>query len=293
MADVAALLRAGTARLKAAGCDTPRLDAVLLLAQALDVPPDRVRLSPDMKLDADAAARFAAMLARREKREPVSHILGHREFWGLDFKVSPAVLDPRPDSETLVQAVLDAVLDRSGPDRRGPDRGAPLRLVDFGTGSGCLLLALLHELPKATGLGVDASQAALDMARGNAAALGLAGRAEFRLGDWGAGLAGPFDILISNPPYIESAAIAALEQDVRQYEPLSALDGGKDGLDCYRRLIPDMARLAARDAVLALEVGQGQADAVAGLLAAQGLAGIGCINDLGGVARVVQARNTA
>lgn len=286
MTDVAAALRDAAGRLKAAGCDTPRLDAVLLLAQALGITPDRVRLSPDMKLDADAAARFAAMLMRRAAREPVSHILGRREFWGLDFKVSPAVLDPRPDSETLVQAVLDAV----------PDRKAALRLVDFGTGSGCLLLALLHELPKATGLGVDASGAALDVARDNAARLGLAERANFMLGDWGAGLAGPFDILISNPPYIETAAIAGLADDVRKHEPLSALDGGADGLDCYRRLIPDMARLAAGNAILALEVGQGQADAVAGLLASLGgvnPAGIARIHDLGGVARVVQARNTA
>ncbi|WP_374632655.1 peptide chain release factor N(5)-glutamine methyltransferase [Ferrovibrio sp.] len=286
MTDVAAALRDAAGRLKAAGCDTPRLDAVLLLAQALGITPDRVRLSPDMKLDADAAARFAAMLVRRAAREPVSHILGRREFWGLDFKVSPAVLDPRPDSETLVQAVLDAV----------PDRKAALRLVDFGTGSGCLLLALLHELPKATGLGVDASGAALDVARDNAARLGLAGRANFVLGDWGVGLAGPFDILISNPPYIETAAIAGLADDVRKHEPLSALDGGADGLDCYRRLLPDMARLAAGNAILALEVGQGQADAVAGLLASLGgvnPAGIARIHDLGGVARVVQARNTA
>ncbi len=286
MTDVAAALRDAAGRLKAAGCDTPRLDAVLLLAQALGITPDRVRLSPDMKLDADAAARFAAMLMRRAAREPVSHILGRREFWGLDFKVSPAVLDPRPDSETLVQAVLDAV----------PDRKAALRLVDFGTGSGCLLLALLHELPKATGLGVDASGAALDVARDNAARLGLAESANFMLGDWGAGLAGPFDILISNPPYIETAAIAGLADDVRKHEPLSALDGGADGLDCYRRLIPDMARLAAGNAILALEVGQGQADAVAGLLASLGgvnPAGIARIHDLGGVARVVQARNTA
>ncbi len=286
MTDVAAALRDAAGRLKAAGCDTPRLDAVLLLAQALGITPDRVRLSPDMKLDADAAARFAAMLMRRAAREPVSHILGRREFWGLDFKVSPAVLDPRPDSETLVQAALDAV----------PDRKAALRLVDFGTGSGCLLLALLHELPKATGLGVDASGAALDVARDNAARLGLAERANFMLGDWGAGLAGPFDILISNPPYIETAAIAGLADDVRKHEPLSALDGGADGLDCYRRLIPDMARLAAGNAILALEVGQGQADAVAGLLASLGgvnPAGIARIHDLGGVARVVQARNTA
>lgn len=280
---IAAVLREAGGRLKAAGCDTPRLDAVLLLAQVLGITPDRVRLSPDQVLSAEAVADFDALLVRREKREPVSHILGRREFWGLDFNVSPAVLDPRPDSETLVQAVLDAV----------PDRQAALRLVDFGTGSGCLLLALLHELPKATGLGVDASQAALEMARGNAAALGLAGRTDFVRGDWGHGLAGPFDILISNPPYIETAAIAGLTEEVRRFEPHSALDGGADGLDCYRQLIPQMLRLAATGALLALEVGQGQADAVAALLAAAGCAEIAQKHDLGGVARVVQARNTA
>lgn len=282
MPDIAALLPDATRRLKQAGIEGPRRDAVLLLAEAAGLSPDRVRLQPETTLAPDVAARFEALVQRRLAREPVSQILGRREFWGLDFHVSRDVLDPRPDSETLVAGVLAMVADRN----------APLRMVDFGTGSGCLLLSLLHELPNATGLGVDASPAALAVAQGNAERLGLAGRADFRQGDWGAGIDGPFDILISNPPYIESAVVPGLAPEVARHEPHLALDGGPDGLAAYRRLIPYLARLAQPGSIAALEVGLGQDAAVSALLAGAGFAGIAVLPDLAGIGRVVTGRKS-
>ncbi|WP_374466911.1 peptide chain release factor N(5)-glutamine methyltransferase [Ferrovibrio sp.] len=282
MPDIGGLLLDATRRLKEAGIEGPRQDAVLLLSEAAGLSPDRVRLQPETTLAPDIAARFEALMQRRLAREPVSQILGRREFWGLDFHVTRDVLDPRPDSETLVAGALAAI----------PDRGAAWRIVDFGTGSGCLLLSLLHELPNATGLGVDASPAALEIARANAEQLGLASRVDFRQGDWGAGLEGPFDILISNPPYIESAVVPELAPEVARHEPRLALDGGADGLDAYRRLVPHMARLAAPGAFAALEIGLGQDAAVSALLAGAGFAGIVVLPDLAGVGRVVTGRKS-
>ncbi len=255
---------------------------MLLLAEATGLAPDRVRIETDTVLAPEAEARFAALLARRAARQPIAQILGRREFWSLTFRVTPDVLDPRPDSETLVTAVLERVADRK----------ANLRLLDFGTGSGCLLLSLLHELPEAQGLGIDQSEAALAVARGNAASLGLEARATFQLGDWGSGLAGTFDIVISNPPYIESGTIAALAPEVARHEPLSALDGGADGLEAYRRLIPDAARLLAPDGLVALEIGQGQEAAVAALLERAGFGAVAMAADLGGTIRVLLGRKS-
>ncbi|WP_300298897.1 peptide chain release factor N(5)-glutamine methyltransferase [Ferrovibrio sp.] len=282
MPDIAGLLLDATRRLKQAGIEGPRQDAVLLLSEATGLTPDRVRLEPAIAVVPDIAARFEALLLRRLAYEPISHILGTREFWSLPFRVTRDVLDPRPDSETLVAGVLAAI----------PDRGAKLKLVDFGTGSGCLLLSLLHELPNASGLGVDASPAALKIAQENAERLGLAARARFRHGDWGAGIEERFDILISNPPYIESAVVPGLAPEVATYEPLLALDGGADGLAAYRRLVPDLARLAAPGAFVALEIGLGQDVAVSALLAGAGFAGIAVLPDLAGIGRVVTGRKS-
>lgn len=284
MQTVGAVIAAATERLKQADvAETPRLDALLLLEQASGIAANRLRLDPAVPLTPAVVTAFEALLLRRLAHEPVSKIVGFREFWSLSFRTSADVLDPRPDSETLVEAVLAAVADRS----------APLRLVDFGTGSGCLLLSLLHELPNATGLGVDLSPAALAIARENAGRLDVATRAAFRQGDWGQELAGAFDILISNPPYIESAVVPTLEPEVAQYDPALALDGGPDGLNGYRRLAPDLARLAAPGAVVALEVGQGQDAAVSELLAAAGFSGLFARADLGGIRRVVVGRKAA
>jgi len=276
-------LRDATAVLKAAGCDSPRLDAVLLLAEALGWSADRVRIEAEAAIPDEAATRFAALLGQRAARQPMAQILGRREFWGLEFRVTPDVLDPRPDSETLVAEML----------ARLPDRQTALRLLDFGTGSGCLLLSLLHELPQARGLGIDRSGAALAVATENAARLGLAARAAFQAGDWGRDLAGLFDIVISNPPYIESAAIPSLAAEVARHEPLGALDGGPDGLEAYRRLIPDAARLLTPGGLVALEIGQGQEAAVGGLLGLAGFTGIEQKADLGGTIRVLLARKPA
>jgi len=266
-------------RLRRAGVDSARLDARMLVAEVLGAEPLAVVAHPEWPLDADAAKRLAAMVVRRESREPMSHILGRREFWSLRFKVSADTLTPRPDSETLVEAVLDVV----------PDRRAPLRIVDFGTGSGCLLLALLSELPAARGLGIDLSHAALAVARGNAASLGMAERAEFRSGDWGSGLAGIFDVIVSNPPYIGEDEIAGLEAEVSSFEPRLALAGGPDGLECYRRLAPDILRLLAPRGIAAVEIGQGQADEVSALFR-EGGAMVAVRRDLAGIERCVVVR---
>jgi release factor glutamine methyltransferase len=279
---IGALLTAAQARLKSAGVDTPRLDAILLLAEANAMSEDHIRGRPEAPLAPEAAASFEAMLQRRLRREPVSKIIGRREFWSLEFRTSSDVLDPRADSETLVAGVLAAI----------PDRAASLRLVDFGTGSGCLLLSLLHELPNATGVAIDVSPPALAIARDNADRLGMSSRCIFRLGSWGRGIEGTFDILISNPPYIESGVVPGLEPEVADYDPLLALDGGADGLDAYRALLPDMARLAVKDAFAALEVGMRQDVAVSRLLADSGFGEIAVLPDLSGIGRVVTGRKS-
>lgn len=279
---IGALLADAVARLKYACIDTPRLDAVLLLAQASGLSGDRIRMSPELAVSADVAAAFEALLLRRLDYEPISQIQGVREFWSLEFRVTRDVLDPRPDSETLVAGVLAALADRQ----------APLRLVDFGTGSGCLLLSLLHELPQATGLGVDLSPAAIEIARENAERLGLAERTAFRVASWGQGLEGSFDVLIGNPPYIESDIVPGLAPEVTTYEPLIALDGGADGLVAYRALMPDLARLAAPGALVALEIGMGQDVAVSRLLAGAGFGGIAVLPDLAGIERVITGRKS-
>jgi protein-(glutamine-N5) methyltransferase, release factor-specific len=266
-----------TARFIAAGIESARLDARLLVAEALGCGPDRVALSPDTPLSPVQAERLEVLAARRAAREPMSHILGRRGFWTLTLKVTADTLDPRGDTETLVEAVL----------KRVPDRAAPLRLVDFGTGTGAILLALLTELPNATGLGVDKSPAALAVARENARTHGLAPRAEFRLADWGEGLDQRFDVIVSNPPYIPDQDIDGLDPEVAAYEPRLALAGGPDGLECYRVLIPQMARLLAPGGIAAVEVGAGQAPAVAGLFTACGLAFATVERDLAGIGRCV------
>ncbi len=274
----AALARGRTA-LRDAGIEPAALDARLLVAAAAGVPVETVIAYPERALPPGAAERLQGWLARRLAREPMAYILGRREFWSLDFVVTPATLTPRPDSETLVAAVLERI----------GDHQAPRRLLDFGTGTGCLLLALLSELPAASGIGVDSSDAALAVARGNAETLGLATRAVFVRGDWGAGLAGMFDIIISNPPYIATHQLAALPPEVR-HEPQPALDGGADGLAAYRRLMSDVARLLARGGIAALEVGDGQAADVEALGVAAGLGVAGRVTDLAGIERCVLLR---
>ena len=274
------LLKEAAARLAEAGIDGGLREARLLLQAAADIPVATQIAFPERAVEAATATRFRELATRRARREPMAHILGRREFWSLTFKVTADTLDPRPDSETLVQAVLDRI----------PDPSAPLRLVDFGTGTGCLLLALLHELPTARGLGIDASAAALVVAQQNAHALGLGSRASFRQGNWDDGIQPAFDILISNPPYIPSGDIAALQPEVASFEPRLALDGGADGLIAYRRLAPAAVRLLAEGGLAAFEVGLGQADSVIGIGQTARLRHIATASDLRTVPRCVLFR---
>lgn len=274
------LLKDATARLASAGIDGALREARLLIQAACDIPIATQVAFPEREVVAATLDRFRDMVARRAGREPMAHILGRREFWSLSFKVTADTLDPRPDSETLVQAVLDQI----------PDRSASLRLVDFGTGTGCLLLALLHELPNATGVGIDASAAALAVAQENAQALGLTSRAAFREGHWDEGVVATFDVVLSNPPYIPSGDIAALQPEVASFEPRLAVDGGADGLDSYRILVPAAARLLAAGGLAAFELGLGQADSVVAIGHAAKLSLIATASDLAGVPRCVMFR---
>ena len=257
-----AALAWGADRLAAAGVESPRLDARLLLAAALGMSPAAVLGDLAAPLAAPAAQDFAARIARRAAREPLALILGRREFWSLDLAVSAATLIPRPESETLIEA---AVAECAG-------RSAPARVLDLGTGTGCLLLAALTEFPGAFGVGIDRVPAAAALARDNAARLGLSGRAAFLCGDWAAALAGRFDLVLANPPYIPSAEIPQLMPEVARHEPRSALDGGADGLAAYRAIVADLPRLLAPGGIAVLELGQDQAAPVAALGGAAGLA---------------------
>jgi release factor glutamine methyltransferase len=251
-----------------------------LLAHVLNKSEEALLRDPRAPVPADQAQQFAALLARRIAHEPFAYLTGRVGFWTLDLEVSPATLIPRADSETLVEAALEACTDKR----------APLSLLDLGTGTGALMLAVLSELPAASGVGVDLKPEAAALAARNAARLGLSGRARFLAGDWAAALAGRFDLILCNPPYIESAVIPALMPEVARHEPASALDGGADGLDAYRRIIADLPRLLAPRGVAVLELGQGQQAAVEALGRAAGLTPEACRADLGGVPRALVLR---
>ena len=277
----AGALAAAVRRLSEAGVADPRLDARLLLQAAAGIGRTALLLEPDRILDGDAAARFEAMVTRRAAREPVHRILGEREFWGLPFRLSPATLEPRPDTETVVAAALDLAADRQ----------RAWRILDLGTGSGCILLALLSERPAAFGVGVDRSAEAAATARANAVRLGLDDRAAFLVADWDDGLAGRFDLVVSNPPYIPSGDVAGLEPEVRNHDPATALAAGPDGLSAYRALADRLPGLLAPGGVAVLELGAGQAVAVSDLMSAAGLQVLGVRNDLGAVPRALMLRN--
>jgi release factor glutamine methyltransferase len=246
---IAATLRDGAQVLAAAGIDNPRLESRLLLSHALG------RRAEDLIRDLPAAAPasdFATLIARRATREPLAFILGWREFWSLRLRVSPATLIPRPDSETVIEAALTLC----------PDRHAPIRVLDLGTGTGCLLLALLHERPEAFGVGIDRSEAAVRLALSNSRDLGLGDRSAFLCGDWAASINGRFDLVLSNPPYVATSELAGLMPDVAWHEPHTALDGGTCGLTAYRAIIGALTQLLTPTGAAVLELGAGQFDAV-------------------------------
>jgi release factor glutamine methyltransferase len=269
-------IAAAASVLAAAGVDQPRREARLLAAHALGAPANAL-LDPARPLSTGDSAALAALAARRGAREPLAFITRRRGFWTLDLEVSPDTLIPRADSETLIEA---AIADLAPPH-------AVHRILDLGTGTGCLLLAALREFTAAFGVGVDLSPAAARLAARNASGAGLADRATFLAGDWAAALCGRFDLVLCNPPYIATAAIAGLMPEVARHEPARALDGGPAGLDAYARLVPTLARLLTPHGLAVLELGAGQGPAVAALAEGCGLAHVRTRPDLGGVDRAL------
>lgn len=273
-----------TTRFKTINIESPELDARLLAGTVLSLDLTGLITQAARHLTADEADRLNAFAQRRVAGEPVARILGMKEFWGLPLAVSAATLIPRPDTETVIEAALDHL-------RANGRIGAPLRIADLGTGTGAILLALLSELPEATGIGTDISEAALETARRNAANLGLASRTDFIVSDYADGLSDPFDLIVSNPPYIRSTEIATLAIEVRSHDPHLALDGGLDGLDAYRRIAPQAAQRLAPGSLLVVEIGQGQADDVTALMTAAGLTITDPPKpDLAGIVRAVTGR---
>jgi release factor glutamine methyltransferase len=263
-----------------AGFETAALDARLLVLAALGISPTALITDADAPLADAEIERLAAFARRRLAHEPVARIVGEREFWGLPFRLSPETLVPRPDTETVVETVLDFL----------PQRQVPLTMADFGTGSGCLLVALLHELPNAEGLGVDLSFDALVTARGNAEANGVGARAWFVLSRWANALQGRFDLIVSNPPYIASGVVPSLDREVREHDPVLALDGGPDGLDAYRIILGEAGRLLKPEGLLVVEIGYDQAEDLKGLAGRHGLDVLEVRPDLSGHPRCVAMR---
>ncbi|WP_284945211.1 peptide chain release factor N(5)-glutamine methyltransferase [Acidisoma cladoniae] len=276
MTPITTSLAVATAQLAAAGIDDPHREARILLAHALGIDRTALVRRLDGTLTAAEADRFRSLISRRAAREPAATIFGHREFWSLDFIVSKDTLIPRPDSELLIETALTL----------HPDRKLG-RILDLGTGTGCLLLAALTEFPTAWGLGIDLSPAAARIAQMNAQNLGLSDRAAILVAEWTEALAGRFDLIVSNPPYIPLGDIAGLMPEVAAHEPHLALDGGPDGLDPYRTLFPRLERLLTPAGTALFEFGIGQADALASLARETGLRVLGQERDLAGLPRVL------
>lgn len=274
-----AALAEATQRLRDAGIVGARLDARVLLAHAMGLPSAEI-LDAANPLDDGVRRRFDVLLTRRLAREPLAYIVGHKEFWSLDFNVGPGALTPRPETETVIEELIRLV----------PDRNTPLELLDLGTGTGCLLLAALSEYPQARGTGIDASESALAWARRNVAKLGLETRCSLQLEDWGRTIEGSYDAILVNPPYIRSGDIAALAPEVSRYEPVPALDGGPDGLAAYREIAARIVPLLKPDGLLLAEIGEGQGAQVASILATAGIRTVKIAEDLARIPRCVVGR---
>ena len=269
-------------RFRQAGIDSAETDARLLMAHALGIDRAELIANGERALTLEQTKSIDALAERRLKHEPVARIFGRKEFWSLSLQISPAVLVPRPETETVIEAALDAVVR----DARQMER---LRILDIGTGSGALLLALLSELPNATGTGTDISTAALEVARGNAERSDLATRCTFVACDIAAGVRGPFDLIVSNPPYVAHGEIASLAPEVRDYDPALALDGGADGLNGYRAIAAQARGLLAPGGMLIVELGMGQEEAVRALFTKAGLFVAAARHDLAGIPRALSA----
>jgi release factor glutamine methyltransferase len=273
-----------TARFKSRQIDSAELDARILVGAVLGLDLTGIIAAANRCLASDEATRLEDFARRRLSGEPIARIVGYKEFWGLPLQLSAATLVPRPDTETVVELAWQVLCTSPQPHR-------PLRIIDIGTGSGAILLALLSELPNASGIGTDISVAAVETASANAAHLGFALRTAFVACDYVAALSGKFDLIVSNPPYIRSAEIASLAVEVRNHDPVAALDGGADGLDAYRAIAPEAARLLAPGGTLVVEVGLGQSSDVRRLMAAVGLTLQGPPKaDLAGIRRAVAFR---
>lgn len=276
-------LRLWADRFSGKGIETAQLDARLLLSHATGLTYEEMIMAPERELDEMQMRVLDEFGRRREEREPIAYIVQHKEFWGLPFEVTPDTLIPRPDTEILVERMLGVV------DRRRA-RNEELRCLDLGTGTGCLLLSLLHELPKAKGIGVDVSSSALRVAEQNARNLRLDDRSRFAEGNWCVGLEGPFDVIVSNPPYVDTADMSTLQEDVSLFEPRLALEGGPDGLDPLRMIVKDLARLLAPYGIFGVEFGIGQATKAAQICDENGLEVLEIAKDLGDVERCLLAQ---
>ena len=265
--------------LVAAGFTDARRQARRVVSAALAITQSDVFCHPDQGITEQQATRVRRFLSRMVAGEPLSRIIAKREFWGLEFILSADTLDPRPETETLVEAVL----------RRTADRHAQLYLLDLGTGTGCILLALLNELRAAHGVGVDIAEGAARTASLNALSLGLSDRACFVVGNWADAVSSRFDVILANPPYVKTPAIARLPREVADHDPVRALDGGEDGLQSYREIIGTASSLLSRDGIMVIEIVAGQADAVAALIKTSGLTVEAVEKDLAGIDRCVVA----
>jgi release factor glutamine methyltransferase len=263
-----------------AGVESARMEARLLMRFVLNISLEALLMDGSRVLTEQDKMQFDDLVVLRAERRPMSQVLGFREFWGMNFCVTGDTLTPRPDSETLISALL----------QQKPQRGQALKILDLGTGTGCLLLSALSEYPQASGLGVDISDAALAIAERNAASLGLKNRALFKKSDWNSEINGVWDVILSNPPYIPTEEIPKLSPEVATYEPQAALDGGSDGLNCYLRISRFLPNILAKEGVALLEVGAGQAKDVARLVSEQGLNIADITRDLAGIERCVIIR---
>ncbi|MBS1168668.1 MAG: prmC [Proteobacteria bacterium] len=280
-----ALLAAARRRLASAGVDTAAIDARLLVEAVTGASRLDLLAAADRPVAPGAAARLDEWIDRRIAGEPVGRILGTASFYGLDFTLGPDTLEPRPDTEALVEVALGAV--RSGRIAGVSPDGDGLRLLDLGTGTGAIAVSLLSKLTRARGLATDLSPGALEVAKGNAARHGVGDRLDFALGNFFAAASGSFNLIVSNPPYIASDVIAGLDREVRLHDPRLALDGGIDGLDAYRAILNDVRDHLSSGGILAVEIGWDQGTAVSTLFGAAGLAEIEVHRDLGGRERVV------